>query len=92
MVPPRRLDQLGVEVGDGREPVLEVVVEHVLRLPGLEVEEAEDERAGKAEERGRERRAHAAQRRGEAGLEVLEDDAGVAGGDVERSDGVADGR
>ena len=57
------LDQLRVEVGDRRQPVLEVVVEHVLGLAGLEVEEAEDQRAGKAEERGRERGPHAAERR-----------------------------
>ena len=61
-------DQLRVEVGDRRQPVLEVVVEHVLRLAGLEVEEAEDQRAGEAEQRGREGGAHAAERLGEAGL------------------------
>ena len=38
------------------EPVLELVVEAVLRLAGLQVEEAEDQRAGEAEQRGRERR------------------------------------
>ena len=43
------LDQVGVEVGDRRQPVLEVVVEHALRLAGLQVEEAED----RASRRGR---------------------------------------
>ena len=57
------LDQVGIEVGDRRQPVLEVVVEHALRLAGLQVEEAEDERAGEAEQRGREGDAHAGERR-----------------------------
>ena len=60
------------------EPVLEVGVEAVLRLARLQVEEAEHQRAGEAEQRGRERDAHAAQRRGEAFLQRVEHRAGVA--------------
>ena len=50
----------------GRQPVFELGVEAVLRLARLQVEEAEHQRAGEAEQRGRERDAHAAERRGEA--------------------------
>src|SRR6185312_5135451 len=45
-----------------RQPFLEVVVEAILREAGLEVEKAQHERAGEAEERGAERGAHAAER------------------------------
>src|SRR5262249_57408096 len=54
------------------EPVLEVGVEAVLRPAALQVQEAEDERAGEAEQRGRERDAHAAERRAEPFLEGIE--------------------
>ena len=64
--PPRR--RLGrrrcrTTVGDRRQPVLELGVEAVLRVAGLQVEEAEDQRAGEAEQRGREGGAHAGERR-----------------------------
>ena len=63
------------------EPVLELGVEPALGLAGLEVEEAEDERAGKAEERGRERQAHAAASgAGEAALQLVEQGAGPGPG------------
>jgi hypothetical protein len=63
----RRRRDVGADIGDRRQPVFQLGVEAVLRPAGLEVEEAEDQRAGKAEQRGRERRAHAAQRRRQAG-------------------------
>ena len=78
-----RIDQVRVEVGDRREPVLKVVVEHALRLAGLQVEEAEDERAGQAEQRRRKGDPHADERLGQAVLQVFEDHAGVRRGDVE---------
>ena len=61
----RRLDVAG-------EKLLELGIESILRLARLEVEEAEDQRAGEAEQRRGERHAHAGDRRGEAGLEVVE--------------------
>ncbi len=65
----RRDDDVGGQVGDRGEPVFELGVEARLRAAGLQVEEAEHERAGEAEERGREGRAHAGKRRGETGLQ-----------------------
>ena len=60
-------DRLGrVVVDRGGEPVFQFGVEAVLRLARLQVEEAEHQRAGEAEQRGRERNAHAGERRGEA--------------------------
>src|SRR6201994_574324 len=44
----------------GGEPVFEVGVETVLRLARLQIEKAEDQRSREAEQRGRERNAHAA--------------------------------
>jgi hypothetical protein len=60
------------DIGDRRQPVLEVVVEAVLRLARLQVEKAEHQRTGQAEQRGRKRRPHAGQRGREAGLELFE--------------------
>ena len=54
------------------EELLELGIESILRLARLEVEKAEDERAREAEQRGGERDAHAGDRRGKAGLEVIE--------------------
>ncbi len=62
----------------GGEPVLEVGVEAVLRLTGLQVEKAEDERAGEPEQRGREGYAHAAEGGREAFLEGFEHLPGIA--------------
>src|SRR6266702_4855382 len=64
----------------GGEPVFEVGVETVLRLARLQVEEAEDQRAGKAEQRARERDAHAAERGGQSLLQRVEQCAGIAAG------------
>ena len=66
------------QVGDRGEPVFELGVEAGLGAAGLQVEKAEDERAGKAEQRGREGRAHAGQRRGKPGLQRVEHGVGVA--------------
>ena len=60
------------QVGDRGQPVFEFGVEARLRAAGLQVEEAEHQRTGKAEQRRRERRAHAGQRRGQAGLQRVE--------------------
>ena len=68
----------GVVVDRGREPVFELGVEAVLRLARLQIEEAEHQRAGEAEQRGRERDAHAGERRGEAFAQRVEHRAGVA--------------
>ena len=64
----------------GREPVFEVGVEAVLRLARLQIEEAQDQRAGKAEQRGRERDAHAAERRGEPLAQGFENRSRIASG------------
>ena len=65
--------RLHAKVLDRRgQPVLEVGVEAVLRLSRLQVEKAQHERSGQAEQGGREGDAHAAERRGEAGLHRVE--------------------
>src|SRR5262249_57411992 len=72
-------EPLRLDVGDGgRQPVLELVVEAVLGLAGLQVEETEDERTRQAEQRGRERDAHAAEWGSETVLEILKDSARTA--------------
>ncbi len=73
----------------GGKPVLEVGVEAVLGLARLQVEEAEDQRAGEAEQRRRERDAHAAERSGQPFLQRIEQRAGVAA-DLEPVDHLAD--
>ena len=74
----------------GGEPVLEVGVEAVLRLARLQVEKAQDQGAGEAEQRGRERNAHAAKRRGQPVLQGVEQGAGIAA-DLQAVDHLADG-
>ena len=71
------------------QPVFQIGVEAVLRLTRLQVEEAEDQRAGEAEQRRRERDAHAAERRGEAFLQRVEQRAGIAA-DLQPLDHLAD--
>jgi hypothetical protein len=61
-----------------------------LRLTGLEIEKAEDQRAGEAEHRGREGGRHAGERTGEAGLELVEDAVDVAPADAHALDHVRD--
>ncbi len=79
-----------VELGHGSHPVFEIGIEGVLRLAGLEVEKAQDQRAGKAEQGGREGGAHAAQRRGETFLEVGKERACIRRGHIERVDDAGD--
>ena len=61
----RRLDVAG-------EKLLELGIEPILRLAGLEIEKAENQGTREAEQRGGERNAHAGDRRGQALLEVVE--------------------
>src|SRR5438552_4143385 len=81
---------LSTKVVNGRgEPVLEFGIEPVLRLARLQVEEAEHERAGKSEQRGRKGNSHSAERRGQSLLERIENRAGIAAG-FEAVDHIAD--
>ena len=73
----------------GGEEILELGVEAILRLPRLQIEEAEDQRAGEAEQRGGERHAHAGDRRRQAALEIVEHGGGV-GAALHRIDDAAD--
>ena len=73
----------------GGEPVLQVGVEAVLRLAGLQVEKSQHQRSGEAEQRRGERNPHAAQRRRQALLEGFEHRAGVAA-DLQALDHLAD--
>ena len=61
-----------------REPVFQIGVKSVLRLAGLQIEEAEDQRSGEAEQRRRERNAHAAERCRQSFLQRIEHRAGIA--------------
>jgi len=83
--------QIDARIGDGRQPVFQLRVEAVLRAARLKIEEAEDQRAGKTEQRGRKRRAHARQRRRQAGFQRGENIAAVARCRIEPLDDVADG-
>ena len=87
--PPAPGGLAGIFAHRGGEPVFEVGIEPVLRLARLQVEKAEDQRAGEAEQRGRKRNAHAAERRGEAFLQGVEQRAGVAA-DLQPVDHLAD--
>ena len=78
------------DVGDGGQPVLEIDVEAVLRLRRLEIEEAEDQRSGEAEQRGREGQAHALERRLQALLQLVEQCGGLGRRHVQPLDGAAD--
>ena len=96
--PFHRMLQFAAEAGSaiaifahgGGEPVLEVGVEAVLRLARLQVEKAQDQRAGEAEQRRRERNAHAAERRGQPVFQGVEQGAGIAA-DLQAFDHLADG-
>ena len=78
------------QFGDARQPFLQLVVEAVVCMARLQIEKAEDERSGKAEEGGGEGGAHALQRCGEPVLQLLEHHHAVAGLGIERVDGRAD--
>ena len=80
----------GLQLGDAGEPILELVVEAPLRVAGLQIEEAQDQRAGEAEHRAGEGRAHALERAGQAFLQLIEQHHALAGIGVERADGGAD--
>jgi hypothetical protein len=53
----------------------------------LEIEEAEDQRAGKTEHRAREGRTHALEWTGEAFLQLVKQERVLSGIGVERADG-----
>src|SRR3546814_3555166 len=72
------------------QPLLQIVVETILRLPGLEREKSEDERAGEAEQRGAEGGSHAGKGPAETGFQVLEDGRHVAGPGRQAADHLAD--
>ena len=61
------------QAGKAREPFLDVVVKTVLRLRRLQVEKAEHQGAGEAEQRRAKRRTHAAHGGGETRLELFEE-------------------
>lgn len=77
------------QLGHLREPVLELVVEAILRMTRLQVEEAHHQRSRQAEQRGREAGGHAAERCIELGLERLEHGDRI-GADAEVADDLAD--
>ena len=86
------VDAGDAELGDRGEPLLELAVEAVLGMAGEELEQAYDERAGEAEQRGAEGGAHAAELALEAAHQRVEAGHGAAAllrG--ERADGVDDG-
>src|SRR6185312_359231 len=80
----------GAEPRLARQPFLELVVEAVLRLSCLDVEKAQDERAGEAEQRRAEGRAHGAERRRQAALEIVEGGGRIAAAHAEPADHLAD--
>ena len=55
------IDAGDAELGDRGQPLLELAVEAVLRVAGEELEQADDQRAGEAEQRRAEGGAHAAE-------------------------------
>ena len=73
-----------------RQPVFQLGVETVLRAAGLQVEKADDQRAGKAEQRRREGRAHAGQRRRKPAFSASSTSPASPEPRVERLDGLAD--
>ena len=67
------------QLGDARQPFLQLIVEAAVRVARLQLQEAQHQRAAEAQQRGREGRAHAAQRRGEAVLQLVEHGDAVGG-------------
>ena len=83
------LDAGDADLGDRAHPVLELAVEAVLSVAGEELEEAHNQRAGEADQRGGEGSAHAAELAFEAAHQVVEDvDGALALLGRERADGV----
>ena len=64
-------DDVGGQIGDRGQPVFEFGVEACLGAASLQVEEAEHQGTGQAEQRGREGGAHAGQRRGKPLLQRI---------------------
>ena len=78
------------EAGKARQPVLQLVIEAILRLTRLEIEEAQHERAGEAEHRGGKGGRHAGERTGQTAFELVEDSVDVAAADAHALDHVGD--
>ena len=76
--------------GQPGEPLLHLVVEAVLRLARLQVEEAQHQRAGQAEQRRAEGDAHARYRRRQPGLELVEHHHEITLADRQAVDHLAD--
>ncbi len=66
------------------KPFFQLVIEPVLCPARLQIQKAEDERAGKAEERGREGRRHAGKRRRQALLQRAQHVGRIAGAHAQR--------
>src|SRR5689334_24711748 len=79
----------GRETRMGRQRLLELVVEPVLCLAGLQVEKAQHKAAGEPEQGRAERRSHPVERRLQAGFEVGKGPGDVAGPEVQRADDIA---
>ena len=79
----------GREAGQAGQPLFQILQEAVVRLARLQFQEAHHQRAGEAEERGGEGRAHALQRLLQIALERLEQHRGVAAVDLQAGDGLA---
>src|SRR3546814_9362372 len=86
-----RISDWSSDVCSSDLPFLEVVVEAVLRLAGLQVEETKHQRTGEAHQRGREGNAHAAERMFQPALQLLEQAVDVvAAAEQQQGDGVGD--
>ncbi|MFB3101990.1 MAG: hypothetical protein ACE1ZV_01875 [Alphaproteobacteria bacterium] len=72
------------------QPLFQFIVEPVLRGARLQVEKAQDQRPGKAEQRRTKRRTHAGQGRVEAGFQGIKNLAGVAAGYLQAANHVGD--
>ena len=81
----------GGEAGKARQPVLQLVVEAILRLARLEIEEAQHERAGEAEHRGGKGGRHAGKRTGQAAFQLVENGVDVAAADAHALDHIGNG-
>src|SRR3546814_19576039 len=80
-----RISDWSSDVCSSDLPFLEVVVEAVLRLAGLQVEETKHQRTGEAHQRGREGNAHAAERMFQPALPLLEQAVDVVAAEIGRA-------